>query len=129
MKVPPLWTVAVSARAQAPSPRFPRKYASRNRPRATARDARVPSQTDATTTPNSVARAPQPADGAVAVGASGSAIARVLTPLAEVLVGHEPPREPAGDQHAHPPRGHDPPEHPRGEPQHEPDRLARAVVA
>src|SRR5437879_5754773 len=119
MNVPPLWTVAVSARAQAPSVRFPRKYASRNRPRAVTREASVPSHTDATTTPNSVARAPQSADGA----ASASGIVHVLAHVAELLVAHESPREPARDQDTHAPGRHDAPEDPRGESQHEPDRL------
>src|SRR5262245_5622936 len=123
MKVPPLWTVAVRASAQAPSPRLPRKYDRRNSPRA-ARDASVPSQTEATTTPNSVASAPQPADGAP----TGSDIVRAPAVPAEVVVTHEPPREPSRDQHAAPPRGHDPPEHPGREPEHEPDRFALAPV-
>src|SRR5262245_17320754 len=129
MNVPPLCTVAVSARAQAPRARFPRKYASRNRPRAEARAASVPSQTEATTTPNSVARAPQPGVATAAARASRSGIIRVLAQLAELVVAHEPPREPGRDQHTDAPRRHDPPEHPGGEPQHEPDRLARAAVA
>src|SRR4051794_39695697 len=111
MNVPPLWTVAVSASAQAPSPRSPRKYDRRKPPRA-ARDASVPSQTEATTTPNNVTSAPQPAVGAPI----GSGIVRAPAVLAQVVVSHEPPREPARDQHADHPRGHDPPEHPRREP-------------
>src|SRR5207248_830250 len=100
-----------------------------NRPRAVTREASVPSHTDATTTPNSVARAPQSADGAVAAAASGSDIIPVLAHVAELLVAHEPPREPARDQDTHAPGCHDAPDDPGGESQHEPDRLARAAVA
>src|SRR5262249_8188402 len=129
MNVPPLWTVAVRARAQAPSVRFPRKYASRDRPRAATRAASGPRQTDATTTPRRASRAPQPAVGPVAEGTSDSGITPVLAPLADLFVANEPPREPACDQDTHAPGRHDAPEHPRGESQHEGDRLPRAAVA
>src|SRR5262249_11336527 len=89
----------------------------------------VPSQTEATTTPNSVARAPQPGVATAAARASGSGIIGVLAQLAELVVAHEPPREPGRDQHTDAPGRHHAPEHPGGEPQHEPARPAGAVVA
>src|SRR5947208_3645389 len=80
MNVPPLWTVAVSASVHDPSPRLPRKYAVTNRPPADARDASVPSHTDATTTPQSIASAPQEAEGPVATAASATATASRRAP-------------------------------------------------
>src|SRR4051794_17328818 len=127
MNVPPLMTAAVSATANAPSERFPRKYFSRNVPLRCAKLATTPRPREI-----SVKRT-----SAISVGGSAwmaetlfmqASLADVLLELgrvvlAEVVVGHHEPGEPDREDRTHGPGDHDPPEDPRRHPQDRPDIL------
>src|SRR5690242_14364683 len=105
MNVPPLCTVAVRAKVQAPSPRLPRKYPVMNDPRLTTRWATVPSQTEAATNTNSATSVPAPADGSsMRCLVAGESFLIVRQFFSKVGVGHEDESEPPGKSHAHGPR-------------------------
>src|SRR3954447_10968742 len=133
MNVPPLITAAVSATANAPSERLPRKYLRRNPAlRLVARLATTPSASDTSVNSTSASRVagwawtasalvmPRPfADVRLQLG-------RVVGP--QVVIGHDEPGEPGREQAAGRPRDHVAPEPPRGHPQDRPDVLAAERV-
>src|SRR3954463_8407110 len=102
MNVPPLMTAAVSATANAPSERFPRKYFSRKLPLRCAKLATTPSPSEIRVKRTSAIRVGGWAwiAGALFIQASradvGLEFGRMV--LAEVVVGHHEPGEPEREE-------------------------------
>src|SRR3954447_19667681 len=118
MNVPPLITAAVSATANAPSERLPRKYFSRKLPLRPAMFATTPRPSEISVNSTS----------AISVGGCAwiaatlfmqASLADVLLELvgvvgAQVVVDHVEPRKPEHEQRAGRPRDDHPPEEPGG---------------
>src|SRR3954453_9606878 len=125
MNVPPLITAAVSATANAPSERLPRKYFSRNVPFFCAKLATTPRPSEITVKRTSAIRVGGCAWIADTLFIESSRADVVLelgrVVLAQVVVGHDEPGEPDREGRTDGPGDHDPPEDPRRHPQDRPD--------
>src|SRR5690606_12409251 len=134
MKVPPLCTVAVSASAQAPSPRFPRKKPLRNEPFCIARLAIVPIHIDARTNRISAASAPKPTAGCSGIGhlslvrGAGRRGFGFRIP-SQVFVAHHHAAEDEGEGEAHSPAKNDSPEDPVGVAEDEFQLIKRSLIS
>src|SRR5262249_42469214 len=125
MNVPPLMTAAVSATANAPSDRLPRKYFSRKLPFRSAKLATTPRPSEIKVKSTSAIKVGGCAWIPVTLSMQAS-LANVLLELgcvilAEFVVLHEVPREPDREDGTHRPRNHDSPEHPGRHPQDGPN--------
>src|SRR4051812_31036408 len=127
MNVPPLMTAAVSATANAPSERLPRKYFSRKLPLRCTRLATTPSPSEIRVNRTSAIKVGGWAWIACAlfiqVSRPDMGLQLGCTVLAEVVVGHHESGEPEREQGRDAPRDHDPPEDPRRHPEDRPDVL------